>query len=373
LFGIVGVIFILSFYNVVAGWAFGYFIEITFGDLLDKTDFGTFFGKYVTDIRDNFWFSLGFMVITAFIVTRGIQKGIELANKIMMPLLYLILIGLIIYGISLPNAGAGISFYLVPDLGEIKAQTIFDAVRQAFFSLSLGMGAMITYGSYVKKDQNVVSSAAVISFADTMVAFLAGLMVFPLVFSEGMLPTEGPPLVFIILPKIFHDMHPVAGRIVGGSFFLMLCFAALTSTISMLEVPTAYIVDQKKLPRKTVVWSLALLIFILGLPSMLSQGTQGFEFLNKLSFYKGRDFLTMISDSADIGLTLGGSLMCFFITYRWKIENMNEELSHGNDGYLRSFLKKFISFSIQYICPVLLGILSILIIIEKFYGLERFF
>jgi len=373
LFGILGGVFILSFYNVVAGWAFGYFLEISFGDLLKEKDFSSFFGNYISDASDNFWFSLGFMVMTAFIVTRGIQKGIEAANKIMMPLLYLILIGLIIYGLTLPNAGKGISFYLVPDLREITMQTIFDAVRQAFFSLSLGMGALITYGSYVKKNQNVVSSAAIISVADTMVAFLAGLMIFPLVFSDGMMPTEGPPLVFIILPKIFHDMHPIVGRIVGGSFFLMLCFAALTSTISMLEVPTAYLVDQKKLPRKTVVWSLAAGIFILGMPSMLSQGTPGFEFLNKLAFYKGKDFLTFISDTADMGLTIGGCLMCIFITYRWKINNMNEELSLGNEGYMQSFLKKYISFTIQYICPLLLGVLSILIVYDKFFGLNKYF
>jgi NSS family neurotransmitter:Na+ symporter len=373
LFGILGVIAILSFYNVVAGWAFGYFLEITFGNLLSENDFGDFFGNYIRNIGSNFLFSLGFMVITAYIVNRGIQKGIEMANKIMMPMLYIILIGLIIYGITLPNAGAGITFYLVPQLSEIKVQTIFDAVRQAFFSLSLGMGALITYGSYVKKNQNVVSSAAIISIADTMVAFLAGLMIFPLVFSAGMLPTEGPSLVFVILPKIFHDMHPVAGRIVGGSFFLMLCFAALTSTISMLEVPTAYLVDQKKLPRNKVVWSLAAVIFMIGIPSMLSQGAKDFILLNSLSFYQGRDFMTFISDMADISLTIGGCLMCVFITYQWKIENMNEELSHGNDNYMQSFLKKYISFTIQYVCPVLLGVLSILIVIDKFVGLGKIF
>ena len=373
LFGIVGCIFILSFYNVVAGWAFGYFLEITFGSLLNEKDFSGFFGNYVTDISDNFWFSLGFMLMTAFIVTKGIQKGIEMANKIMMPLLYLILICLIIYGLTLPNALAGVKFYLIPELTEITPQTIFDALRQAFFSLSLGMGALITYGSYVKKNQNIVSSAAIISVADTMVAFLAGLMVFPLVFSAGMMPSEGPPLVFIILPKIFHDMHPVVGRIVGGSFFLMLCFAALTSTISMLEVPTAYLVDQKKLPRKTVVWSLAAGIFILGMPSMLSQGIKGFEFLNKLNFYQGKDFLTFISDTADMGLTIGGCLMCVFISYRWKINNMNEELTLGNENYMKSFVQKYISFAIQYVCPLLLGVMSMLIIYDKFFGLDKFF
>ena len=371
IFGILAGIFILSFYNVVAGWAFGYFLEISFGDLLSHPDFGAFFGAYINDISDNFWFSLAFMVLTAIIVSQGVQKGIEAANKIMMPSLYLILIALIAYSLTLPNAMAGVRFYLIPELDEINAQTIFDGLRQAFFSLSLGMGALITYGSYVDKKQNVVSSAAVISIADTSVAFLAGLMVFPLVFSKGMSPTEGPGLVFVVLPQIFNDMGPLLGRVVGGSFFLLLCFAALTSTISLLEVPAAYLVDQKKLPRKKVVWGLALGIFIVGIPSMISQGMV--PALNKLWFYQDRDFLTFVSDMCDITLTIGGCLMCLFIRNVWRVENMNEELAIGNPGYMSSFLRKYIQFTISWVCPIILGIMSILIIIDKFFGLEKLF
>lgn len=370
-FGILAGLFILSFYNVVAGWAFGYFLEISFGGLLQNSDFSGFFGEYVNDTTDNFWFSFGFMVITALIVSQGVQKGIEAANKIMMPTLYTILVGLILYSLTLPNAMDGVRFYLVPDISKINAQTLFDALRQAFFSLSLGMGALITYGSYLDKKQNIVSSAAVISIADSSVAFLSGLMVFPLVFSQGVTPTQGPPLVFIVLPQIFHDMGPTIGRVVGGSFFLLLCFAALTSTISLLEVPAAYLVDQKKIPRKTVVWSLALLIFVLGLPSMFSQGIV--PALNKLVFYRGQDFLTFISDMCDISLTVGGCLMCVFITYRWKIHNIDEELSLGNERYRNSFMRKYLNFTIQYVCPLLLSVLSVLVIIDKFYGIDRVF
>lgn len=371
LFGIIAGIFILSFYNVVAGWAFGYFLEISFGGLLNESDFAAFFGKYVNDISDNLWFSLAFMALTALIVSQGIQKGIEAANKVMMPSLYLILIGLIIYSLTLPNAMAGVRFYLVPDFSELNVQTIFDGLKQAFFSLSLGMGALITYGSYLNKKENITSSAAIISVADTSVAFLAGLMIFPLVFSQNMSPTQGPPLVFMVLPQVFHEMGPVIGRVVGGSFFLLLCFAALTSTISLLEVPVTYFVDQKKVNRKKIVWVLALLIFILGIPSMISQGMV--PALNKLSFYKGQDFLSFISDMCDISLTIGGCLMCVFITYRWKIHNMNEELASGNDQFMSSFLRKYLNFTISYVCPVLLGIMSILVIIEKFYGLDKVF
>ncbi len=386
-FGILTGIFILAFYNVVAGWAFGYFLHISFGDLLNQADFGSFFGLFVNDILDlsspvgiansNLLFSLIFMAMTAFVVAKGIQKGIEGANKILMPALYLILISIIIYSLTLPNAMAGVKFYLVPDFNELKIQTVFEGLKQAFFSLSLGMGALITYGSYLKKTENITSSAVVISMADTSVAFLAGLMVFPLVhFLQYKLQitevaTAGPPLIFIVLPQIFHEMGPILGRIVGGLFFLLVCFAALTSTISLLEVPVAYLVDQKKMERKKVVWGLALLIFVLGLPIMVSQGMV--PALNKLPFYKGQDFLVFVADMCDISLTIGGGLMCAFITYRWKINNMNEELSLGNEGYMNSFIKKYLNFTIQYVCPVLLGILSILVIIDKFWGIEKVF
>ena len=371
LFGILAGILILSFYNVVAGWAFGYFIEISFGNLLENQDFTQFFGHYVNDISDNFWFSLSFMGITALIVSQGIQKGIEAANKIMMPSLYLILLCLIIYAFTLPNALAGIQFYLVPDLSEINAQTIFDASRQAFFSLSLGMGALITYGSYVKKNQNIISSAAIISLADSAVAFFSGLMIFPLVFSMNISPTEGPPLVFMVLPKVFHEMGPLLGRVVGGSFFLLLCFAALTSTISLLEVPAAFLVDQKKYNRKKVVWVISLLIFLLGIPSMLSQGM--IPGLNQLPFYKGKDFLTFISDFCDISLVVGGALMCIFISSKWKLHNLNHELEQGFPKYTNAFIRKYLSVMIGYVCPVLLSILSVLVILDKFIGLEKIF
>jgi neurotransmitter:Na+ symporter, NSS family len=371
LFGILAGIFILSFYNVVAGWAFGYFLEITFGNLLNETDYGAFFGAYINNTWTILTFSLGFMVLTALIVSQGVQKGIEAANKIMMPALYVILISLIIYSLTLPNAIEGVKFYLVPNLSEINVQTLFDGLRQAFFSLSLGMGALITYGSYVDKNQNIVSSAAIISIADTSVAFLAGLMVFPMVAALNAYDVQGPSLVFVVLTQVFHNMGPIAGRIVGGSFFLLLCFAALTSTISLLEVPAAYLVDQKKMPRKQVVWGLALLIFVLGLPSLVSQGKV--EFLSHLSFYKDRDFLTFVSDMCDISLTVGGCLMCIFIRKRWKIANMNEELSIGNDTYAGSLLRKYIDFTISWVCPILLGVLSLLIIFDKFFGIELIF
>jgi NSS family neurotransmitter:Na+ symporter len=385
MFGILAGVFILSFYNVVAGWAFGYFLHISFGGLLNEPDMGSFFGSFVNDILNvsslsglassNFIFSLIFMAMTAMIVSQGIQKGIEAANKIMMPSLYVILIGIIIYSLTLPNAMAGVKFYLIPDFSELKLQTFFDGLKQAFFSLSLGMGTLITYGSYLNKKENIPSSAAVISIADTSVAFLAGLMVFPLVhflqykLQVDNVATAGPPLIFVVLPQIFHEMGPLLGRIIGGSFFLLVCFAALTSTVSLIEVPVAYLVDQKKMKRKNVVWLMAAIIFIVGLPSMMSQGMV--PFFNKLFFYRGQDFLTFVADMCDISLTVGGCLMCIFISRKWGIHNMDKELASGNDLYMTSIWRTYLHFAIKYLCPVLLSIISVLVIVEKFVGLEN--
>ncbi|NUM81489.1 sodium-dependent transporter, partial [bacterium] len=203
--GIVGVIgvlcgfMILSFYNVVAGWAFGYFLHMVGGDF----DVAKDFVGYTTDFWDNLFFSLTFMLATALIVAGGVQKGIEKWSKIMMPALVLILLFLIAYAFTLDNAMKGVEFYLVPNFDLVTAKTIYTALSQAFFSLSLGMGALITYGSYMNKSENIVSSAAIVTLSDTTVAFLAGLMIFPFVYFQGLQPSAGPGLVFVTLPGVF--------------------------------------------------------------------------------------------------------------------------------------------------------------------------
>jgi NSS family neurotransmitter:Na+ symporter len=286
----------------------------------------------------------------------------------MMPLLFGILILLILYSLTLPNAMEGISFYLLPDFSKITLDTLYPAMGHAFFSLSLGMGALITYGSYVEKSQNIMNSALTITIMDMSVAFLAGLMIFPLVFSQGVEPNGGPALVFVVLPGIFHAFGPLLGKIVGGSFFLLLCFAALTSTISLLEVPVAYFVDEKKLPRKPITWAVAALIFVLGLPSMLSQGSV--DIFSVLPFYHDKSALDFVAEVfSEVCLPLGGCLMCLFIITRWGTKNLSEEIYEGNPGYKGSFLEKYINFTIRFVCPILLGIFTVLIILDKLFGL----
>jgi len=375
LFGIIAGIMILSFYNVVAGWAFGYFVQIVFGDLLLAENFGSFFGGYVSDVGDNFFYSLIFMVLTAVIVMRGIEAGIESASKILMPMLFLILVGLIVYALTLEGAMEGVKFYLVPDFSKLSMETIYSAVGQAFFSLSLGLGGLITYGSYLPKRDNLISSAAIVTVADFSVAFLAGLLIFPLVFSMGQEPSSGPGLVFIALPGVFESMGLIAGKIIGGAFFLLLCVAALTSTISLLEVPVSYVVDEHKWPRSRTVAVLALLIFLIGIPSMLSQGAVPWLSQGGFLHYEGADknFLDLIDDLfSTTSLPLGGFLLSVFIATKWKTTGMAEEISSGNPSYAGSMVRKYIDFMIRYICPVVLGIISLLTVLSKFFGLQLF-
>lgn len=368
-FGVLCGIFILSFYNVVAGWAFGYFLQISFGDLLGQSDYSAYFGEYVAHVGDNLLYSLAFMVLTALIVIAGVKKGIERWTKILMPLLIALIIGLIIYGLTLPNASKGLEFYLVPDFSQVTGQTYYMALSQAFFSLSLGMGALITYGSYISKSDNIISSAALVTTADALIAFMAGLLIFPLVFFQGIEPTEGPGLVFVSLPGIFEAMGPVLGKVVGGGFFLLLCFAALTSTVSLLEVPTAYLTDETTYSRKKAVVGLAAIIFVLGLPSMLGQGAVGVftEFVS----YGGetKSFMGVVIDVfSDVGLPLGGFLISIFVAYRWRTHRAADEIEQGHPQFRGSMGEKFFNIVISYISPLVVGIMVIIIFLNKFGG-----
>lgn len=369
-FGVLCGVMILSFYNVIAGWAFGYFLEISFFDLLKTEDYGAHFGGFVQNVGANMLFSGLFMILTAIVVVRGIQNGIEAAAKIMMPMLFVLLFILIGYGLSLDGAGEGINFYLNPDFSKLSITTIYTAMGQAFFSLSLGMGALITYGSYISKKENIISAAGIVSAADTSVAFLAGLLTFPLVFSQGIMPTEGPGLVFIALPGVFEGMGSI-GPLIGGTFFFLLSLAALTSTISLLEVPVSFMVDEWKISRPVAVIILATLIYAVGIPSLLSQGAV--PGLTEFVSYSGgpKDFLTVILNIFnEVGLPLGGCLMSIFIAIQWKTHNLSEEISFGNPHYKGSFMEKFLNVMITFVCPVVLAVIVTITILQKFLGFE---
>ncbi|WP_444997701.1 sodium-dependent transporter [Aliikangiella sp. IMCC44359] len=368
--GLASGILILSFYNVVAAWAFGYFIDILNGQFSVG---GEAFGAYTAD-----WIKIGgyaviFMIGTAFVVSKGISGGIEKAAKILMPTLFIMILGLIVYAMTLPNAMEGLKFYLVPEFSEITGPVVYSALGQAFFSLSLGMGALITYGSYVAKDNNIVSSAASITLVDVGVAVLAGFMIFPFVFSQGIEPNGGPGLIFATLPGVFQSLGDVLGIVVGALFFLLLSFAAFTSTISLLEVPTAYVVDEHKVSRTKACWGVAIAIFVVGIPSLLSYGAS--ESLGEFIQLPGTDnpmpFLDFVGVIAnDTFLPLGGFLIAVFTIYVWRKENFNKELAEGDAEIKGSWLQSYVNFALSYICPILLGVIFIVTVFDKFFGVK---
>ncbi len=375
--GLISGVLILSFYNVVAGWAFGYFVEMLMGNFA----VGDQFGEYVKDVVKVGGYAIVFMISTAYIVSKGISGGIEKAAKLLMPTLIIIILSLVVYSLTLPHSMEGIKFYLVPDFSKVTFSVVYSALGQAFFSLSLGMGALITYGSYVGKDDNIVSSAALITLTDVGIAFIAGLMMFPLVafMTEGAVAEYvqggggGAGLIFATLPGVFAKMGPTLGIVVGSLFFLLLSFAALTSTVSLLEVPVAYVVDEHKVKRTKAVWGVAILIFIVGLPSLVGNGYSAF-FTNFITYFgadSATDFMSFVGHVAnDTFLPLGGFLISIFAAYVWKKANLSEEISQGYPDYKGSFVEKYINFAISYLCPTILGGLFVLTVLSRFFGIN---
>lgn len=373
--GVFGGILILSFYNVIAGWAFGYFIEILVGNF----DIGSKFGEFTANFFKVTLYSILFIVATAYVVSKGVSGGIEKTARILMPALVFIIICLVLYSLTLPHAFEGIKFYLIPDISEINGSSIGGALRQAFFSLSLGMGALITYGSYVNRNDNIVSSAAYITLTDVGIAFIAGLMMFPLVaYNNGGDMSNlqsGPGLIFQTLPGIFETLGSPLGNIVGAFFFLLLSFAALTSTVSLLEVPVAYVVDEFNVRRNRAVILSTSIIFLVGIPSLLGNGISEF-FSNNFILPFGAtepsstDFLSLAVGISDTILLLGGSLITIFAAYIWKRHNLHEEIAIGYPHYKGSFVSKLIDVGITIICPVLLILLLFVVILNNFFGID---
>jgi neurotransmitter:Na+ symporter, NSS family len=346
---------VLSYYSVIAGWTVGYIFTSLFSI---KTTFSEFIANPALVVP------LGAFVIlaTAFIVLAGVSGGIEKATKILMPMLFVLLILVIFRSVTLPGAEKGVEYYLVPDFSKINGRVVLAALTQAFFSLGVGWGMMITYGSYLPKTQNIVTSSLWVSVMDTSVALLAGFMVFPAVFAFNQSPAEGPTLVFNVLANIFPQMP--LGNIAGAFFFLLLFFAAITSTISMLEAPSAYFMDQKKWNRKKAAWTVAVVAFVFGIPSALSTGAV--EGLSTMQV----DFLGVIKTGfMDIFDYLFGSLLmmlvvlstCVYTGWFMKTDLLVDEIEHGMPSFKTGqFLGiapyKIWVFMVKFTCPVIIGL-----------------
>jgi NSS family neurotransmitter:Na+ symporter len=356
--GILTGVCILSYYSVVAGWAVGYLV---------KTASGVFSGEVTSQLTERIFtefsanpfevllFFIIIIVITTFIISKGVKGGIERWTKILMPLLFILIVFLAIRALALPGSSKGLSFYLKPDFSKLNGTIILFALGQAFFSLSLGMGTMITYGSYLPRSDNLVSSAGWVCFSDTLIAILAGIIIFPTLFAiPGIAPTAGSGLVFKVFPLIFSQIP--GGFIFGTLFFLLLTVAALTSTISLLEVPVAYFVDERNWSRKKAAWMIGLLSFVLGVPSALSSG--GVKFFTKIDFQNAMDFIF-----GNVSLAFGALLICFFLGYIWGVRKAVQEVFSGNPRFK---LKPLWTFSIKFLTPV--AIIIILIFIKTIFS-----
>ena len=277
------------------------------------------------------------MVLCVLIVYKGVKSGIERWSKILMPVLFLIILALIVRSLTLPGAMAGVRFYLTPDFSKINAGSVLIALGHAFFSLSLGMGAMITYGSYIDRKENLFSATLAVVGLDTLIALMAGLAIFPAVFAQGFGPDAGPGLVFQVLPTVFHQI-PLGG-FWAFLFFVLLLIAALTSGISLLEVVTAYFVDERGWPRHRAAIVFGGAIFLLGALCAVSvadwsrlEGIHAF-LLNVFGSAKGSFFDVMDNLSSNWLLPLGGLFIALFTGWVWGTKRALDEIRHGSRNF----------------------------------------
>jgi NSS family neurotransmitter:Na+ symporter len=355
--GVLAGVVILSFYSVIAGWTIAYVWKSATGAFPPGADTATIFAGVAANPLNAIGFHLLFMAITVYVVVGGVRDGIERWTKVLMPGLMIMLLLLVVRAVTLSGAGAGLDFYLRPDFSQITGGVILAAAGQAFFSLSLGMGAMITYGSYVSRKDDLVTSALWITGLDTMIAVLAGLLIFPTLFHAGMdAGAGGPGMVFVVLTSLLSTIPPapIGGIIFGTMFFLLLFVAALTSSISLLEVGTAYFVDEKRMPRKKAAIGLGVVAFVLGIPSALANGAV--SWLTSLPGI-GMDFLSFLFVVfGQYALVIGALLISVFTAWVWGVKAAGDEV-RGSDGRFR--LEKTWIFLIRFVCPI--AILLILI------------
>ena len=348
--GVLASFLILGFYSVVAGWTLEYMLQAVTGSLSDKAPeaFAQDFKLFSTVIfRPIFW-TVTFIGLTHFIVVSGVKEGIERTSKVMMPMLFFILLALCIRSVTLPNASEGLYFLFKPDFSKITSAVVLSAMGQAFFSLSIGMGCLITYSSYFSKDTKMQITALQVTILDTLVAVMAGVMIFPAVFSFGIAPTAGPELVFITLPNVFQQLP--MGAIWSLVFFLLLALAALTSTISLHEVATAYVHEEYQITRTKAAWFVSGGVMVLGILSSLSIGIWKEYTLFGLTFFDLLDYLT-----AKIMLPFGGMLICIYLGNRVDRKILKEELT--NKGTVPFYFFNTYAFFMKYIAPIAIGMI----------------
>jgi NSS family neurotransmitter:Na+ symporter len=356
LFTVIVPLIVLSYYSVIGGWSIEYLMKsLTFS--FTSGEFQSAASTMFMDFVSNPWMPLvghtAFLLVTALVVMIGIKDGIEKFSKVMMPMLFFIVIAIAVYSLTLPGAGKGVEYLFKPDFSKIDAQVCAAALGQAFFSLSLGFGTVLTYASYVDKKENIMFQSAATAASDLMFAIIAGIAIMPAVFAFGVNPQAGPGLVFETLPYVF-GMMP-AGDLIAILFFVALLVAALTSSISMLEVGVAYLTEEKKYSRKSACILLFCICWVIGALCSLSFGP-----LSNVLIFGNTIFDFFDSFSSNVLMTLGSLFTVIFVGWRLKKTDIYEEFTNG--GSLRTNVKIFgvIWFLIRYICPVAVAVIFLL-------------
>ena len=361
LMGVITAIIILGFYAVVAGWCLQYLFASLAGNIKgDATFVKEYFATFSSDPLKPVLWAIAFVLITHFVVTRGVRNGIEKAANILMPTLFVLLIVIVVASCSLPGAFKGIEFLFYPDFSKISGGVFLDALGQAFFSLSLGTACLCTYASYFSRSTNLFKSSMQIAFLDSMIAILAGLMIFPAAYSVGVNPDSGPSLIFITLPNVFQQAFsgmPLVGYIISLAFYALLSLAALTSLISLHEVSTAFFHEELHIGRKKAALIVTLSCSVLGAFCSLSLG--GYEVMSFLgkTLFDIFDFVT-----GQVFLPVCGFLTCLMVGWYLPHKLVRDEFT--NWGTLRGSLFHVYLFAIKYLCPA-----CILIIFLHQFGL----
>ena len=343
---VVGAFFILGFYSVIAGWALKYFVGAADGSLWQAQQihaYKAYFQAFIAKPFEPMGWQLLMLALTTAVVAGGIRHGIEAANRLLMPLLCLIVIGLAAYSLSLDGAEKGLAFLFSPDWSAFTRPSVYvAAIGQAFFSLGIGMAIFITYGSYLNPEQSIAKSATIIVLGDSLLAITAGLAIFPAVFAFGIDPAQGPELAFITLPGLFSQIP--GGRLIGTLFFGLLAGAALTSMFSILEVPSAYLARRLSCSRRKATLLAAGLSFIAGVPPAL-----GFGLLEHWTI-GGQNLLDSYDDAVShLLLPTGGILIALFTAWGWGKSRALEAAGLRNNTLGGIWL-----FCLKYIAPVVI-------------------
>ncbi len=357
--GIIGIIsivcctIILGFYVVVGGWTIDYMVKAGMQQFSSaNADFTQMFASSVQSSYSPLIYMLVFTLLSGGVLLAGVKDGIEKYSKILMPALFIIVVILAIRSVTLPNSGAGVEFMFKPDFSKVTTDTFLDALGQAFFSLSVGFGIIFTYASYVNKKESIIKMSAQTAIADTLFAILAGVAIMPAVFAFGLEPGQGPGLLFVTIPYIFSQLP--LGSVLAVLFFFVLFVAAITSSISLLEVVVAYLIEEFKLKRRNAVITVVLVVTLIGVFCSLSQGV-----LSDVKIFGLNIFDLLDYTSANILIPLGAMLIVLFAGWRMSKADFIDEITSGGERKVKSWYLTVILMSIKYLAPVVIGVIMV--------------